>query len=147
MAARGGFGGGSNIVPPLPASEQLRWYWNTPVVISPHNPRTIFTGGNRFFKSLNRGDTWMAGPDLTKGIDRKTLPIMGVPGDKDMFSKHDGYGSYGHITTVAESAAVPGILWAGTDDGNVQVSRDSGLTWKNVADNIPRLPQNTYQTA
>jgi photosystem II stability/assembly factor-like uncharacterized protein len=144
MAAQTGFGGGSNIVPPLPATEQLRWYWNTPIVLSPHNPRTVYTGGNRFFKSLNRGDTWMAGPDLTKGVDRKTLPIMGVAGDKDMFSKHDGYGSFGYIVTIAESAAVPGILWAGTDDGNVQVSRDGGLTWKNVADNIPGIPKDKY---
>lgn len=145
LAAQAGFGGGgNNLVPALPANEQLRWYWNTPIVISPHNPRTVYTAGNRFFKSLNRGDTWMAGPDLTKQIDRKTLPIMGVPGDKEMFSKHDGFGSYGHIVTLAESAALPGILWAGTDDGNVQVSRDGGLTWKNVADNIPGLPKNTY---
>ncbi len=145
QAAQMGFGGGgNNIVPPLPANEQIRWYWNTPIVLSSHNPRTVYTGGNRFFKSLNRGDTWMAGPDLSKQIDRKTLPIMGVPGDKEMFSKHDGFGSYGHITTIAESAAVPGILWAGTDDGNVQVSRDGGLTWKNVGDNIQGLPKNTY---
>lgn len=144
QAAQTGFGGGNNIVPPLPAGEQLRWYWNTPIVLSPHNPRTVYTAGNRFFKSLNRGDTWMAGPDLTKGIDRKTLSIMDVPGDKDMFSKHDGYGSFGHIVTLAESFAVPGVMWAGTDDGNVQVSRDGGLNWRNVADNIPGIPKDKY---
>jgi len=139
------FGGGrANIVPPLPANELLRWYWNTPIVMSPHNPQTIYTGANRFFKSTNRGDTWTAGPDLTKQIDRRTLPIMGVQGDKDMFSKHDGFSYYGHIVTLAESAAQAGILWAGTDDGNVQVSRDGGLTWKNVADNIPGLPKDLY---
>jgi photosystem II stability/assembly factor-like uncharacterized protein len=139
--AAAGFGGQPNIVPPLPADELLRWYWNTPIALSPHNPQTIYTGANRFFKSTNRGDTWMAGPDLTKQIDRRTLPIMGVPGDKDMFSKHDGFMYFGHIVTLAESAAQPGILWVGTDDGNVQVSRDGGYTWKNVADNIPGLPK------
>jgi hypothetical protein len=140
-----GAGGRSNINPPLPAGEQLRFNWDTPIVLSPHNPRTIYTGANRFFKSTNRGDTWTASPDLTKQINRDTLPIMGVPGDKPMFSKHDGMSNYGNIITIAESAAQPGVLWVGTDDGNVQLSRDGGFTWKNVADNIPGLPKNTYQ--
>jgi photosystem II stability/assembly factor-like uncharacterized protein len=144
--APGGFPGmgGSNIVPALPAGEQLRWYWNTPIVLSPHNPRTVYTAANRFFKSLNRGDTWMAGPDLTRGVDRRKLPILGIAGDAEMFSKHDGAASFGHIVTLAESAAVPGIIWAGTDDGNVQVTRDGGLTFKNVADNIPGIPKDRY---
>jgi photosystem II stability/assembly factor-like uncharacterized protein len=139
----GGFGGGpSNVVPTPPVGEQYRFYWNTPIHISPHNPRTIYVGGNRFFKSVNRGDTWTASADLTKQIDRRKLPIMGVAGDQPMASKHDGYGSYGHIVTLAESPVLPGVLWAGTDDGNVQVSRDGGATWKNVADNIKGAPGN-----
>jgi photosystem II stability/assembly factor-like uncharacterized protein len=139
----GGFGGGpSNIVPAPPVGEQYRFYWNMPIHISPHNPHTIYIGGNRFFKSVNRGDTWTASPDLTRQIDRRKLPIMGVPGDQPMASKHDGYGSYGHIVTLAESPVLPGVLWVGTDDGNVQVSRDGGATWKNVTDNINGAPAN-----
>ncbi len=144
MGGFGGFRGGANIVPPLPAGEQLRWNWNTPIVLSPHNPQTIYTGANRFFKSINRGDTWMAGPDLTKQIDRRTLPIMGVAGNQEMFSKHDGMSNYSNIVTIAESAAQAGIIWVGTDDGNVQLSRDGGFTWKNVAANITGLPKDTY---
>jgi photosystem II stability/assembly factor-like uncharacterized protein len=139
----GGFGGGpANIVPAPPVGEQYRFYWNTPIQISPHNPRTIYAGGNRFFKSVNRGDTWTMSTDLTKEIDRRKLPIMGVPGDQPMASKHDGYGSYGHIVTLAESPVLPGVLWVGTDDGNLQVSRDGGATWKNVVDNIKGAPAN-----
>lgn len=138
----GGFGGGnlaSNVVPTPGPTEQFRFYWNTPIVISPHNPRVIYTGGDRFFKSLDRGDTWTATADLTKHIDRNTLPIMGVPGKDPMASKHDGYTNYGYIVTLAESAKLPGVIWIGTDDGNVQVSRDGGSTWNNVAKNVPGI--------
>jgi len=147
IIAAGGFGGGggaafatSNDVVPAPAeNDQYRFYWNTPIILSPHNPRLIYTAGNRLFKSLDRGDTWTATIDLTKHIDRNTLSIMGVSGKDPMASKNDGYTSYGYVVTVGESPLVPGILWAGTDDGNVQVSRDGGSTWTNVAKNVATL--------
>lgn len=140
----GGFGGGanfaaSNVVPAPAENDQYRFYWNTPLVLSPHNPRLIYAGGNRLFKSLDRGDTWTASIDLTKHIDRNTLSIMGVKGSDPMASKNDGYTSFGYVVTIAESPIVPGILWVGTDDGNVQVSRDNGATWTNVARNVPIL--------
>ncbi|HSP64441.1 MAG TPA: hypothetical protein VLQ90_15735, partial [Pyrinomonadaceae bacterium] len=149
IIAAGGFGGGganfstSNVVPAPAENDQYRFYWNTPLIISPHNPRLIYAGANRLFKSLDRGDTWTSTIDLTKHIDRNTLSIMGVPGKDPMASKNDGYTSYGYIVTVAESPMVPGILWVGTDDGNVQVSRDSGATWTNVAKNVPGIGE-TY---
>ncbi|HSE26385.1 MAG TPA: hypothetical protein VLB68_32255 [Pyrinomonadaceae bacterium] len=137
-----GFAGGnlqSNVVPTPAANEQYRFYWNTPLVMSPHNPRVLYVGGDRFFKSLDRGDTWTASADLTKHIDRNTLSIMGVPGKDPMASKNDGYTGYGYIVTIAESAKMPGVIWVGTDDGNVQLSRDGGSTWTNVAKNIPGI--------
>ena len=143
----GGFGGAanlqSNIVPTPPATEVYRFYWNTPIHMSPHNPRVLYVGGNRLFRSMDRGDTWTTTIDLTKQIDRSTLPIMGVPGKDPMASKHDGYTNYGYVVTVAESPKVPGILWVGTDDGNIQVSRDGGATWSNVAKNVPGIGE-TY---
>jgi len=138
----GGFGGlnaASNVVPPPAATETFRFYWNTPIVMSPHNSSILFVGGDRFFKSLNRGDTWTASGDLTKKLDRNTLSIMGVKGSEPMASKNDGYTSYGYVVTIGESPMMPGILWAGTDDGNVQLSRDGGSTWTNVAKNVPIL--------
>ena len=144
LAATQGFGGvganlPTNVVPaPLPG-EQYRFYWNTPLVMSPHNSRILFVGGDRFFRSLDRGDTWTASADLTKHVDRNTLSIMGVSGKDPMASKNDGYTSFGYIVTIAESPTVPGVLWVGTDDGNIQVSRDDGATWTNVARNVPVL--------
>lgn len=132
----------SNIVPAPPVGEQYRFNWNTPIHLSPHNPRVVYVGANKLFKSLDRGDTWTASIDLTKRIDRNKLPIMGVDGDKPMVSKHDGTSNYGNITTIAESPALPGLLWVGTDDGNVQVSKDGGATWTNVAGNIAGVAGN-----
>lgn len=136
----------SNIVPEPPKGEQYRFNWNTPIHISPHNPRVIYVGANKLFKSLNRGDTWTASIDLTKQIDRNKLEIMGVRGDQQMLSKNDGTAGYGTITTIAESPVLPGVLWVGTDDGNIQLSRDGGVSWTNVAKNIQGIPQ-TYQVS
>lgn len=129
----------SNVVPAPSPGEPYRFYWNTPIVMSPHNSRILFVGGNRFFKSLDRGQTWIASGDLTKHIDRNTLSIMGVRGSDPMASKNDGYAGFGHIVTIGESTIVPGVLWVGTDDGNVQLSKDGGVTWTNVAKNVPGL--------
>ena len=124
----------------------FRFYWNTPIHLSPHNPRLVYAGGNKLFRSLDRGDTWTATIDLTKQIDRNTLPIMGVPGKDPMASKHDGYTGYGYIVTVAESPKLPGVIWVGTDDGNVQVSKDGGATWTNVAKNVPGIGETYHIT-
>jgi hypothetical protein len=71
---------------------------------------------------------------------------MGVPGKDPMASKHDGYTGYGYIVTVAESPKLPGVIWVGTDDGNVQVSKDGGSTWTNVAKNVPGIGETYHIT-
>ncbi len=134
----------SNIVPEPPAGEAFRFFWNTPTVLSPHNPSTVWVGGNRLFKSVNRGDTYTMTPDLTRNLSRFTRPIMGVAGDAPMASKHDGVATTSVLTTVAESPVVPGVVWAGSNDGNLQVSRDGGATWKNVAANVTGVPDETF---
>jgi photosystem II stability/assembly factor-like uncharacterized protein len=133
-----------NIVPAPPAGQQFRFYWNTPTVLSPHNPAIVYVGGERLFISRDRGRTWTMTGDLTRNVDRFQLPIMGAAGDAPMASKHDGAGSYSNIVTVAESPLVPGLLWVGTNDGNVQVSRDGGATWTNVAANVTGVPDGTH---
>jgi hypothetical protein len=146
--AQFGFGGNQNqspnVVPTPPAGTFYRFYWNTPFILSPHNPRTVYLGGDRLFRSYDRGDTWIASPDLTKNIGRNDRPILGVDGSAPMASKHDGAASFSNIVTIGESPLVPGVIWVGTNDGNLQVSRDSGNTWKNVVDNVPRVPKETH---
>ena len=146
-AGRGGAGGGggrggavtSNVINAEPG-ETYRFNWNTPVLMSPHNPSTIWIGGNRLFKSVNKGDKWTESADLTKHIDRCDVTLMGTPGTQAQLSKNDGVSAYSTITAISESPVMPGVVWAGTDDGNLQVSRDGGATFTNVAANLPGLP-------
>jgi photosystem II stability/assembly factor-like uncharacterized protein len=122
------------------STDQYRFNWNTPFQLSPHNPSIMWLGGNRLFKSYNRGDTWMASPDLTRQIDRNTITIMGVPGNRTMLSKNDGVVAYSTIVSLDESPVMPGVVWVGTDDGKVQVTRDGGSTFSDVGGNLPGLP-------
>ncbi len=123
-----------------------RFNWNSPLLISKHDPSTIYLGANYLMRSRDRGMTWeeVGGIDLTKEIDRDTLAIMDVPGSEPQMSIHDGTSTYGNLTTVNESPVTAGEIWAGTDDGNVQVTMDDGASWENVVDNIPGLPERTY---
>ena len=133
-----------NVVPTPPFGTTYRFYWSTPFFLSPHNPRTIYLGAERLFRSFDRGDTWTAFEDLTRRIGRNDRPIMGVEGSAPMASKHDGAASYSNIVTLSESPVVPGLLWAGTNDGNLQVSRDGGASWRNVIDKVPGVPAETH---
>jgi photosystem II stability/assembly factor-like uncharacterized protein len=133
-----------NIVTAMPATEIARYNWNPGFAMSPHDPRTIYFGSQRLFTSHDRGDSWIASADLTKAIERDALSIMNVAGSQPMTAKNDGVASYGTIVAIAESPVTPGILWVGTDDGNLQLSRDAGATWTNVADGVAKFPANYY---
>jgi photosystem II stability/assembly factor-like uncharacterized protein len=112
---RGPTGAGAangNIVPPPQAGTNFRFYWNTPFMLSPHSPSTIYLGGDRLFKSMDRGNTWVMSPDLTKNVGRNDRPIMGIDGKSPMASKHDGAAAYSNIVTISESPVVPGVVWA-----------------------------------
>ncbi|HVG21879.1 MAG TPA: hypothetical protein VNI02_22780 [Blastocatellia bacterium] len=134
-----------SIKPQAPKGEpEYRFDWNTPIVISSYNNRTIYVAGNRVFRSTDRGETWTRGDDLTNNQDREKMPIMGLLPNKDMLSRHDGQETFGQVVTLAESPIKEGLLYAGTDDGNVQVSRDAGKTWKNITGRVPGVPKGTY---
>jgi photosystem II stability/assembly factor-like uncharacterized protein len=136
----GGFNQGPPNVLNASPGDQYRFNWNTPFILSPHNPSIVWFGGSRLFKSYNRGDTWVASPDLTKQIDRNKVTMLTVAGDRVQLSKNDGVVSYSTIVSVSESPVLPGVVWAGTDDGNLQVTRDSGVTFTEVGKNLPGLP-------
>ncbi len=147
-AGRGAGPGAGNILNPPPKADDFRFNWNAPLEISPHNPATVYYGAQYFFKSMNRGDTWWMNPtDLTKNVDRFANPIMGVPGRAPMASKHDGYANNSNITIIRESPAKPGVIWVGTDDGNVHVSQNGGATFTNVYGNITGAPKTESQVS
>ncbi len=134
-----------DIRPEPPAGEpSYRFDWVTPVVVSQHDPRVIYLGGNRLFISRDRGVTWERTADLSRGIDRDTLRLMGVAGADSMLSKNDGTSSFGEIVTISDSPLDADVLWVGTDDGNVQVSRDGGRSWTEVSGNVSGVPAGTY---
>ena len=147
----GGRGGTPNVLNAPPNTDPLRFYWNAPIEISPHNPAKIYMAAQYFFKSTNRGDTWTMNPtDLSKNVPRwaPEQSIMGVSGEKPMAEKHDGYAASSLSTQIRESPSRPGVIWIGTDDGNLQVSKDDGDTFTNVVGNIhggPKAPHGYVQ--
>jgi photosystem II stability/assembly factor-like uncharacterized protein len=131
-----------NIKPhPAAGEAAYRFNWTAPILVSPHDPKKIYLGGNRVFTSPDRGDTWTASADLTRNEDREKFPLMGVLPSPEVLSRNDGVSAWGTITTLAESRVTPGLLWAGTDDGHVAFTRDGGKTWTHVQDGIPVLRQ------
>jgi photosystem II stability/assembly factor-like uncharacterized protein len=130
---------------PDDASPRYRFQWNSPMAISPHDPHTIYYGGNHLFKSTDRGDNWtVLGEDLTTGAKRDEQPIMGKVPNEHTLSRDDGVVAWPCITAIAESPARAGVLWVGTDDGNVQMSQDGGKTWHNVVSHIMGAPKGGY---
>jgi photosystem II stability/assembly factor-like uncharacterized protein len=129
------------------ALPDLRWNWNTPVLLSVHGDSTVYVGSNVLFRSTDLGQTFEAiSGDLSWGIDRDTLSIMGVPGSEPQMSRNDGQSSYGNITALAESPSDGNVLYTGTDDGRVHVTRDGGTTWTDITNNVQGLPPYTYVT-
>ena len=144
----GGRGGTPNVVNAPEKLDPLRFYWNAPFEISPHDPSMLYMAAQYFFKSNNRGDTWRMNPkDLTKKVYRWSpeMPIMNVAGDKPMAEKNDGYSANSLATQVRESPSKPGVIWIGTDDGNLQVSQDGGENFTNVIGNIAGAPKGYVQ--
>ena len=124
-----------------------RWNWNAPIEVSPGDPNTVYFGGNTLFRSTDYGQTWEEiSRDLTRNIDRGTLDIMGVPGSEPTMSANDGTTSFGSLVSIEASPLDPMVVYAGTDDGNLQVTRDGGATWTNTAPNMPDAPDRLYMT-
>ncbi len=118
--------------------------WDGPFWISVHDNNTLYAGTNKAWKSTDRGDTWIELGDLTTGVNRRELTIMGQRPHDSTLSLDDGIPYYPTLTALAESPIVPGLLYAGTDDGNLQVSENDGQDWVNVVDRVPGLPRSTW---
>ncbi len=120
---------------------KLRFNWNTALALSPHNPDRIYIGSQYLHVSDNMGDTWRKiSPDLTTNDPDK------LKQDKSGGLSIDNSGAENHCTifTIAESPLDENIIWVGTDDGNLQVTKNGGRKWKNVVKSIPCLPHNTW---
>ena len=110
-----------------------RYNWDAPIVVSPHSPTTLYFGSYRVWKSTDRGDSWTpVSPDLTRDQERITLPIMGRVQSWDNPWDFNAMSVYNTITSLAESPVQKGLLYAGTDDGIIQISEDDGVSWTRI---------------
>jgi photosystem II stability/assembly factor-like uncharacterized protein len=116
---------------------RYRFQWTAPIAVSPHDPKTVYHGGNVLFRTQDGGETWTPiSGDLTRNDATKQRWSGGpITGD------NTGAEYYCTIFAVAESPREKGLLWAGTDDGLVHVTRDGGKTWTNVTANVAGLPE------
>ncbi|MBZ5497000.1 MAG: hypothetical protein LAP85_11410 [Acidobacteriia bacterium] len=131
--------------PGAPRDAGYRWNWDTPVLISSIDPKVLYMGANVLFRSPDRGGSWKAiSPDLTLHIDRDTLEMMGSRITAQTLSRNDGQSNYGSLTTIGESPFDARVLYTGSDDGQVQMTRDGGATWTNITSRFPALPPRTY---
>lgn len=122
----------------------LRWNWDAPLVISQHDPKRIYFGANKIYRTDDRGGDWkLISPDLSRQIDRNTLPYMGKVWSVDAVQKNTSTSIYGQTTSISESRINENVLYAGTDDGLIQITNDGGKTWMKV-DNIPGIPKMSY---
>ena len=133
-------------ISPRPSAGEppLRFNWDSPVVISPHAHTRIYYASQYVWKSEDRGDSWTKiSPDLTRGIFRLEQPIMGKTWSVDALWDHGAMSMFSTITTVSESPLQEGLIYAGTDDGLIQVTEDGGKTWRKI-DKIPGVPANFF---
>lgn len=132
-------------IQPLPEKEEAgyRWNWDAPLLISPHDNKTLYFAANKVFRSTNRGDDWtVVSPDLSQQIDRNKLKVMGQVWSIDAVMKNASTTIYGNIVALDESPKKKGLLYAGTDDGLVQTSDNGGQSWTKTA-TFPGVPANT----
>jgi photosystem II stability/assembly factor-like uncharacterized protein len=132
-------------IQPLPGKgeDAYRWNWDAPLFVSPHDHKTIYFAANKVFKSTNRGDDWtVISPDLTQQMDRNKLKVMGQVWSIDAVMKNASTTIYGNIVALDESPKKKGLLYAGTDDGLIQVSDNEGTSWTKVS-TFTGVPANT----
>jgi len=133
-------------ITPVPgkAEESQRYNWDSPFVISPHNSKRIYFAGHKLFRSDNRGDDWrVVSGDLSRGLDRNALPVMGKIWGPDAVAKHQSTALYGNGSSLSESPKKEGLIYVGTDDGLLNITEDGGKTWRKV-EKVLDVPENSY---
>jgi photosystem II stability/assembly factor-like uncharacterized protein len=124
--------------------DAYRWNWDSPLLISPHSHTRLYFAANKVFRSDDRGNSWQViSDDLTRQIDRNKLEVMGRIWPMDAVAKNASTSQYGSIVSLDESPVQEGMLYAGTDDGLIQITEDGGKTWRKI-DKFPGVPELTY---
>ncbi len=129
---------------PAEGEDTDRFNWDSPILISPHDPARLYFASQRVWRSDNRGDSWTAlSGDLSHGRDRLKLPVMGRVWSWDSAWDVMAMSQYGTITSLSESPVLEGLLYAGTDDGRIHISENGGDSWRAV-DKLPDVPNGFF---
>ncbi len=129
---------------PKAGEPPYQWNWDSPLLISTHDNKTLYFAANKVFKSTNRGDSWQEiSKDLSRQMDRNKMEVMGRVWGIDAIFKNVWTSPYGTIVSLAESPLKQGLLYAGTDDGLIQVTEDDGKTWRKI-EGISGVPKLAY---
>lgn len=129
---------------PGKGEEPLRWNWDSALLLSPHSHTRLYFAAQRIFRSDDRGDSWRPiSPDLTRRIDRNRLPVMGKVWSIDAVAKNASTSFYGNIVALTESPLQEGLIYAGSDDGLVQITENGGENWRKI-EKFPGVPEMTY---
>ncbi len=131
------------IKPTHPEGEYLRFNWNTGIAIDPHDQKTIYYGSQYLHRSSDYGNSWdIISPDLTTNDPKKQkfLESGGLSFDVTGAEFHTT------IITIDPSPVKSGVIWVGTDDGNIQITQDAGQSWTNVTKNLKGVPTHTWVT-
>ncbi|MHC4937137.1 MAG: WD40/YVTN/BNR-like repeat-containing protein [Planctomycetota bacterium] len=125
---------------PEKGEESLRFNWDSPIHISPHDHKRVYFGSKMVHRTDDRGDSWRTiSGDLSRNQDRLGLEIMGRKWSLDATWDMYAMSRYGNVTSISESPIQEGLIYAGTDDGLIQVTEDGGETWR-ATENIPGVP-------
>lgn len=129
---------------PRKGEAQYNFNWDAPLLISPHNHKTLYFAANKLFKSTDRGDSWeVISDDLDQNIDRNKWPLMGKWWPMDAVAKNGSTSRYGAVVSLDESRLQEGLIYAGSDDGQISITEDGGKNWRKV-NQFPGVPENTY---
>jgi hypothetical protein len=130
---------------PLDGDPYERFNWDTPILVSPHNPAKIYIASQRVWESENRGDSWTAiSDDQTRDENRIELPILGRKQSWDNSWDVKAMSQYNTITSLSESPVQEGLIWSGTDDGFIHVTTNGGNSWREIPVTNLGLPERTF---